>query len=45
MPVLSGTGRGDLYARAKLVLPDNLTDAEVEGLRELAQQRGRLTPS
>jgi curved DNA-binding protein len=45
MPVLNGTGRGDLYARAKIVLADNLSDAEVEGLRELAQQRGRLAPS
>ncbi len=43
MPILSGTGRGDLYARAKMVLPENLSDAEVEGLRELAQQRGRQT--
>ena len=42
MPALSGSTRGDLYARAKLVLPDNLSDAEVEALRELAQQSGRL---
>ena len=42
MPILSGTGRGDLYARAKLVIPDTLSDAEVEALRELAQQTGRL---
>jgi curved DNA-binding protein len=41
MPVLSGTGRGDLYARARLVLPENLSDAEVEGLRQLAEQSGR----
>jgi curved DNA-binding protein len=43
MSVLAGTGRGDLYARAKLVLPETLTDAEVEDLRNLAEQRGRKT--
>jgi curved DNA-binding protein len=42
MPVLGGTGRGDLYARARLIVPDNMSDAEVEGLRELAQQSARL---
>lgn len=43
MPVLGGAGRGDLYARAKIVLPENLSDAEIAGLRELAEQRGRPT--
>ncbi len=40
MPALSGQGRGDLLARVMLVLPDNLTDAELDTLRELAQARG-----
>jgi curved DNA-binding protein len=40
MPALSGQGRGDLYARLKLVLPDNLTDDELNRLRELARARG-----
>jgi curved DNA-binding protein len=44
MPVLGGTGHGDLYARARLVLPENLSDAEAEGLRQLASQSGRLRP-
>ncbi|MCC7358011.1 MAG: J domain-containing protein [Anaerolineales bacterium] len=40
MPTLGGAGRGDLYARVKLVLPDNLTDKELDALRELARARG-----
>lgn len=40
MPSLGGTGRGDLYARVKLVLPENLTDRELDALRELARARG-----
>ncbi len=40
MPKLNGQGRGDLFARVKLVLPDNLTDAELDALRPLAQARG-----
>jgi curved DNA-binding protein len=40
MPQLNGQGRGDLYARVKLVLPDNLTDYELEALRTLAHARG-----
>jgi curved DNA-binding protein len=31
--------RGDLYARAKLVLPEPLSDTELEALRQLAQAR------
>lgn len=42
MPLLNGQGRGDLYARVTLVLPDNLTDAELEALRPLAQAREPL---
>lgn len=34
---------GDLYARVKLVLPENMTDSEVEALRELAANRERET--
>ena len=33
--------RGDLYARAKLVLPESLSDSELETLRQLAQARRR----
>jgi curved DNA-binding protein len=40
MPALGGTGRGDLYARVKIMLPADLTDEELEGLRELARKRG-----
>jgi curved DNA-binding protein len=31
--------RGDLYARAKLVLPEPLSDSELETLRQLAEAR------
>lgn len=31
--------RGDLYARVKIVLPDSLSDPELETLRALAQER------
>jgi curved DNA-binding protein len=33
--------RGDLYARAKLVLPESLSDSELETLRQLAHARRR----
>jgi curved DNA-binding protein len=33
------TERGDLYACVKLVLPESLSDAELETLRTLAQER------
>jgi curved DNA-binding protein len=33
--------RGDLYARAKLILPESLSDSELETLRQLAQARRR----
>jgi curved DNA-binding protein len=40
MPRLGQPGeRGDLYARAKLVLPEPLSDAEIETLRGLAAAR------
>ena len=31
--------RGDMFARVKLVLPDSLTEQEVEGIRVLAAAR------
>jgi curved DNA-binding protein len=39
MPVLGGSGRGDLYARARIVLPEDLSDEELERLRGLASER------
>jgi curved DNA-binding protein len=40
MPRLERPGeRGDLYAHVKLVLPERLSDAELETLRTLAQAR------
>ena len=39
MPVLGGQGRGDLFARLRLVLPDDLTDEDLAKLRELAGAR------
>jgi curved DNA-binding protein len=33
------TTRGDLYARARIVLPDNLTDKEIETLKDLKASR------
>jgi curved DNA-binding protein len=44
MPVLGGAGRGDLFARVRLTLPE-LTDADLEALRALAAHRaGHHTP-
>jgi curved DNA-binding protein len=40
MPALGGSGRGDLYARIRLGLPADLSDEELETLRELARRRG-----
>jgi curved DNA-binding protein len=37
--------RGDLYARVKLVLPEHLTDKEVNAFRELAAARGNRQPA
>jgi curved DNA-binding protein len=34
--------RGDLYARIKLVLPEPLSDSELDTLRQLAQSRERV---
>ncbi len=39
MPIMGGQGRGDLYARLRLVLPEDLTDAELDTLREMAKAR------
>ncbi len=39
MPHLQGTGRGDLYARVKAVLPTGLTSREKELFQELARLR------
>ncbi len=38
MPILGGAGRGDLYARVRLTLPE-LTDADLDALRTLSGQR------
>ena len=35
--------RGDLFARVKLVLPDSLTDQEVDSIRTLASARQKLS--
>lgn len=37
--------RGDLFARVRLVLPDPLTDLEVNSIRELAASRADHTPN
>ena len=39
MPALSGGGRGDLLARVKVELPENLTDEERELFKQLASLR------
>jgi DnaJ-class molecular chaperone len=39
MPRLHGSGRGDLYATAKVVLPTGLSDRQRDLVRELAGQR------
>jgi curved DNA-binding protein len=39
MPILGGQGRGDLFARVRLVLPE-LSDQELDALLQLMQQRG-----
>jgi curved DNA-binding protein len=41
MPLTGGQGRGDLYARLRLVLPEDLSDAELASLREMANARER----
>ena len=43
MPVLGRRGRGDLYARIKIVLPDDLSTEEEKKLRDLAARRRRTT--
>src|SRR5579859_1170963 len=40
MPLLGGKGRGDLMARIRIVLPENLSEHELDTLREMARQRG-----
>ena len=37
--------RGDLFARVRLVLPDQLTDLEVNRIRELAASRLEHIPN
>jgi DnaJ-class molecular chaperone len=42
MPHMEGSGKGDLYARVKIVLPDKLSDRErelFEELRSLQQEK------
>jgi curved DNA-binding protein len=40
MPRLGRRGeRGDMWARVTLVLPETMTEDEVEGLRKLAEER------
>ncbi|MBK6663313.1 MAG: J domain-containing protein [Thermoflexaceae bacterium] len=42
MPILGGHGHGDLYARVRVALPEQLSDEErrlYEQLRELARAR------
>jgi curved DNA-binding protein len=46
MPRLGQPGtRGDLYARSRLVLPEPMTEAEVNAIRELAATRGTRQPA
>jgi molecular chaperone DnaJ len=40
MPKMGGGGKGDFYARVKVVLPDKLT----EGERDLFQELRKLRP-
>jgi len=40
MPLLGGQGRGDLMARIRIVLPEALSDKELDNLREMARERG-----
>ena len=40
MPKLGGDGRGDLMARIRLVLPEDLSDKELDLVREMARLRG-----
>jgi curved DNA-binding protein len=40
MPVLGSGGRGDLMARIRIVLPEDLSDKELDLVREMARLRG-----
>ena len=40
MPLLGGSGRGDLMARVRIVLPENMSDKELDLVREIARLRG-----
>jgi curved DNA-binding protein len=42
MPALGGQGRGDLFARVRLVLPEEISQAEAEALADLGRRHGRL---
>jgi curved DNA-binding protein len=37
--------RGDLFARVRLVLPENLSNEEINSIRELASARQKDTSS
>jgi curved DNA-binding protein len=41
MPVLGGHSRGDLFARVRMVLPEDLSEAELNALRDLARKHQR----
>lgn len=40
IPVLGGRGRGDHHVHVEVVVPDQLSEAEDQALREVAQARG-----
>jgi DnaJ-class molecular chaperone len=45
MPKLGGGGKGDLYARVKVVLPQGLSDDERELFERLRAKRGGPVPA
>jgi len=45
MPKTGSSQRGDLYARVNLVLPENMTDEELDALRSLAGKRKSRQPT
>ena len=44
MPVLHGEGHGDLYARARVVLPAKLDDETTEAARTFLDQLNQPDP-